>query len=103
MSVWRRYGYAWVTLALFLLSLTSHWVFGWFAYVDEQQAHDAPVEVSSYLNEMARDTLENWQSEFLQPALAGRRSRPSSCSSARRSQRRRTTAWRTSSMRSCGS
>jgi hypothetical protein len=66
MSVWRRYGYAWVTLALFLLSLTSHWVFGWFAYVDEQQAHDAPVEVSSYLNEMARDTLENWQSEFLQ-------------------------------------
>jgi hypothetical protein len=66
MSVWRRYGYAWITLAFFLFSLTGHWVFGWFAYVDEQRAHEQPVEVSSYLNEMARDTLENWQSEFLQ-------------------------------------
>jgi hypothetical protein len=66
MSVWRRYGYAWVTLGFFLFSLTGHWVFGWFAYVDEQRAHQQPVEVSNYLNEMARDTLENWQSEFLQ-------------------------------------
>ena len=66
MSVWRRYGYAWITLVFFLFSLAGHWVFGWFAYVDEQKAHSQPIEVSSYLNEMARDTLENWQSEFLQ-------------------------------------
>jgi hypothetical protein len=66
MSVWRRYSYAWVTAAFFLLSLAGHWLFGWFAYLDEQLAHGRPVELSGYAVEMARDTLENWQSEFLQ-------------------------------------
>lgn len=66
MSVWKKYGYAWVTLAFFLFSLIGHWLFGWFAFVDEQQALGRPVEVSGYLVEMLRDTLENWQSEFLQ-------------------------------------
>jgi hypothetical protein len=66
MSVWKRYGYAWITAGFFLLSLAGHWIFGWFAYVDEQRAHDRPVEVSGYTIEMGRDTLENWQSEFLQ-------------------------------------
>jgi hypothetical protein len=66
MSIWKRYGYAWVTVAFFLLSLAGHWIFGWFAYVEEQREHNQPVEVSGYVVETARDTLENWQSEFLQ-------------------------------------
>ena len=66
MSIWKKYGYAWVTAAFFLLSLVGHWIFGWFAYVDEQQALGQPVETSGYMVEMSRDTLENWQSEFLQ-------------------------------------
>lgn len=61
-----KYGYLWVTGAFFLISLAGHWLFAWFAYVDEQEAHQQPVEVSSYLIEVSRDTLENWQSEFLQ-------------------------------------
>src|SRR5918995_4245021 len=61
-----RYGYGWVTLGFFLISVAGHWLFGWFAYLDEQQAHAQPVVLSSYLIEMGRDTLENWQSEFLQ-------------------------------------
>jgi hypothetical protein len=65
-SVWKAYGYAWVTLGFFLISLVGHWLFGWFAYVDEQQAHAQPIRASAYLVEMMRDTLENWQSEFLQ-------------------------------------
>jgi hypothetical protein len=65
-SVWRRYGFAWVTAGFFLISLAGHWVFGWFAYVNEQQAHQQPVQVSEYVVQMTRDTLENWQSEFLQ-------------------------------------
>ena len=60
------YNFLWLTLALFIFSLIGHWLFGWFAYVDEQLAHDQDVEVSQYLVEMTRDTLENWQSEFLQ-------------------------------------
>ena len=63
---WTKYGYGWITLGLFGFSLVGHWLFGWFAYVDDQAALGAPVETSGYLNEMLRDTLENWQSEFLQ-------------------------------------
>jgi uncharacterized protein DUF6766 len=66
MSIWKRYSYAWVTAGFFLFSLAGHWLFGWYAYADEQLAHGQPVEMSSYLTLMARDTLENWQSEFLQ-------------------------------------
>jgi hypothetical protein len=66
MRIWKRYGYAWVTAGFFLLSLAGHWIFGWVAYVHEQRAQGQPVEVSTYLAEMGRDTLENWQSEFLQ-------------------------------------
>ena len=65
-SIWTRYSYAWVTLGLFLFSLLGHWVFAWFAYLDEQQAHDQPIEISSFVFQTTRDTLENWQSEFLQ-------------------------------------
>jgi hypothetical protein len=61
-----RYGYAWVTLGFFLVSITGHWLFGWFAYVGEQAAHAQPVRVSDFLIQMLRDTFENWQSEFLQ-------------------------------------
>lgn len=65
-SLWRAYSYAWITMALFIFSLIGHWLFGWFAFVQEQVAHGQPIEVSSYLMEMLRDTFENWQSEFLQ-------------------------------------
>lgn len=61
-----KYGYLWVTLLLFLFSLAGHWLFGWFAFQDEQAAHNQPVKVGEYVIEMTRDTLENWQSEFLQ-------------------------------------
>ncbi len=66
MSGWRAYAYAWITLGLFLFSLAGHWLFGWFAYVGDQQAHGQPVEFAAYAILMGRDTLENWQSEFLQ-------------------------------------
>jgi hypothetical protein len=34
--------------------------------VSEQQAHQQPIVASEYTVQMLRDTLENWQSEFLQ-------------------------------------
>ena len=61
-----KYSYAWITLALFLISLLLHWYFGWDAFEDEARQHGEVPEVSQYLTQMARDTLENWQSEFLQ-------------------------------------
>ena len=67
--VWLRqskYGYIWVTFAFFLISFIGQWLFGWFAYVNEQTDIGAPVEVADYVVRLSRDTLENWQSEFLQ-------------------------------------
>ena len=61
-----RYGYAWLTLGLFFFSLVGCWLFAWFAYTSEQLAHNQPVQISGYLIQTLRDTLENWQSEFLQ-------------------------------------
>jgi hypothetical protein len=65
MKKW-KYGYLWVTLAFFLISLSGHWIAGWFTYQQEQREHQQPVEFSGYALQMTRDTLENWQSEFLQ-------------------------------------
>ena len=62
----RRYAYGWITLIFFLVSIGLHWMFGWYAFVDEATEHGQQPELSSYLVEMGRDTFENWQSEFLQ-------------------------------------
>ncbi len=66
MSLWKKYGFAWVTIGFLLFSLIGHWIFGWLAFVDEQQAVGAPVEAAAFVIQMLRDTFENWQSEFLQ-------------------------------------
>jgi len=63
---WRKKGFLWVTLVFFLFSWALHWIFGWYAYQNEQLAHQQPVVIQEYVVEMARDTAENWQSEFLQ-------------------------------------
>ena len=65
-SLLKDYGFAWVTLAFFLFSLVLHWLFGWFAYVDEERSLGHAVRAGAYAVEMLRDTFENWQSEFLQ-------------------------------------
>jgi hypothetical protein len=66
MSPLKKYGFAWVTIGFLVVSIIGHWLFGWFAFADEQHAHDQPLEVGPYIVEMLRDTFENWQSEFLQ-------------------------------------
>lgn len=62
----KKYAYAWITVGFFLVSFGLHWLFGWYAFVDEQRQHGQTPDVTSYLFEMGRDTFENWQSEFLQ-------------------------------------
>jgi hypothetical protein len=62
----KKYAYAWITIAFFLISIIGHWVFGWYAFVDEAAEHAQQPQFSAYLVEMGRDTFENWQSEFLQ-------------------------------------
>jgi hypothetical protein len=62
---WKK-GYLWVTGVLFLVSLAGHWTAGWYEFVHEQAEHNQPPRFSDYSVQMLRDTLENWQSEFLQ-------------------------------------
>jgi|SRR5215204_1258631 len=66
MGILKRYSFVWITLVLFLGSLIGHWSFGWLAFVEEQRQHNQSPEVGSFVIEAMRDTLENWQSEFLQ-------------------------------------
>ena len=46
--------------------MSLHWLFAWYSYVQEQNEHNQPIELNDYFNETFRDTMENWQSEFLQ-------------------------------------
>ena len=62
----RRYSYAWITVAFFLISFGLHWLFGWYSFVNEAVQHGQTPDAAEYLAEMGRDTFENWQSEFLQ-------------------------------------
>lgn len=62
---WKK-SYTWVTLGLFLASLAGHWALAWDAYRQEQEEHGQPTEARDFMVETGRDTLENWQSEFLQ-------------------------------------
>ena len=65
-GIFKKYAYAWITAGFFLVSILLHWMFGWYAFVDEAREHGQSPEMSGYLIEMGRDTFENWQSEFLQ-------------------------------------
>lgn len=65
-GVFGKYAYAWITLGFFAVSLGLHWYFGWRSYVGDALEHGQRPETAEYLNQMLRDTFENWQSEFLQ-------------------------------------
>lgn len=62
----KRYAYGLVTLLFFLVSIGGHWWLGWDAFVSEAAEHGQAPQMQDYLTQMGRDTLENWQSEFLQ-------------------------------------
>jgi len=62
----KNYAYGWLTAIFFLVSFGLHWLFGWYAFVDDAAEHGQTAQMTAYLVEMGRDTFENWQSEFLQ-------------------------------------
>ena len=62
----KRYAYGWLTALLCIVSIALHWVFGWYAYVDQATQHGQVAQFSQFAVELGRDTFENWQSEFLQ-------------------------------------
>jgi hypothetical protein len=65
-NIFKKKGYLWVTLIFFICSVALHWFFGWQVFKQEQIEHNQAIVVSDYVDQMIRDTMENWQSEFLQ-------------------------------------
>ena len=61
-----NYGFVYFTGFFFILSLSGHAVFEWLSYVNEQADHGGVADGTGFLVVFLRDTLENWQSEFLQ-------------------------------------
>ena len=61
-----KYGFFYFTGIFFILSLSGHAVFEWYSYVSEQTDHGAAATTNGFFVIFLRDTLENWQSEFLQ-------------------------------------
>ena len=50
----KKYAYAWITLGFFTVSILLHWMFGWFAFVDEAREHGQAAQLSPYLIEMVK-------------------------------------------------
>lgn len=64
--MFKRYSYAWITVAFFLISISLHWWLSWEAYIRDAATHGQAPDTMEFLIIAGRDTFENWQSEFLQ-------------------------------------
>jgi hypothetical protein len=61
-----NFGLSIILVILFFTSWVAQGIAEWQTFVDEQRAHQEPVEVGNFIAQFAQSTLENWQSEFLQ-------------------------------------
>jgi hypothetical protein len=62
----KAYGFALVTIALFLLSWTGQFLFQMVAQRNEAQQHGESFAWADFWPQFLSSTFENWQSEFLQ-------------------------------------
>jgi hypothetical protein len=65
-KIFANFGLSIVLMVLFFASWFGQGVSQWQIFVDEQLAHNEPVEVGDFIAHFSQATLENWQSEFLQ-------------------------------------
>jgi uncharacterized membrane protein YhaH (DUF805 family) len=64
--LWRDYNLSVVLGLLFVTTWIGQLISQWFNWANEQQEHNQPLQVGSFLWQFWESTLENWQSEFLQ-------------------------------------
>jgi hypothetical protein len=62
----RKRSYVYITAMIFLVTVALHWIFSWEAYKNEQRGKGLQPQRQEYVIQTLRDTMENWQSEFLQ-------------------------------------
>ncbi|MGD9535218.1 MAG: DUF6766 family protein [Candidatus Nitrosocosmicus sp.] len=66
MREFKKRGYLYVTISFFAVSWLIHGITAYNQYTEEQKEHDQSIIMNSFWNEFIRQTMENWQSEFLQ-------------------------------------
>jgi hypothetical protein len=64
--IWPHFGLSIVFSALFVASFIGHAFAEWGTYAQDQKEHDAEPTLAGYATEFSENTLQNWQSEFLQ-------------------------------------
>ncbi len=64
--LWRDDNLTVVLGLLFAVSWVGQLITQWFNWANEQQNHDQPLQVGSFLWQFWESTLENRQSQFLQ-------------------------------------
>ena len=62
----KKRGYLYITIMFFAVSWLIHGITAYNQFVEEQNEHGQPVIMNIFWNEFLRQTMENWQSEFLQ-------------------------------------
>ena len=60
----RRYGFAWVTGGFFVISLIGHWLFGGFAYVNDQRDKGRPASLPATLSRCPAIRLKTGSPHF---------------------------------------
>ena len=66
MREFKKRGYLYVTLMFFAITWLLHGITAYNQFIEEQYQHGQPVAMNLFWNEFIRQTMENWQSEFLQ-------------------------------------
>ena len=62
----KKHSAALFMIALAIVCLVIHFVFGWQAFQNDAAEHNSSAVWSEYLTEWVRDVFENLQSEFIQ-------------------------------------
>jgi hypothetical protein len=66
MREFKKRGYLCVTIMFFAITWLLHGITAYNQFIEEQYEHGQPVAMNLFWNEFIRQTMENWQSEFLQ-------------------------------------
>ncbi len=66
MREFKKRGYLYVTIMFFAITWLLHGITAYNQFIEEQYEHGQPVAMNLFWNEFIRQTMENWQSEFLQ-------------------------------------
>ena len=64
--VWTHFGLSLVFVIMFVGMFVAHAVVNWTSYAQDEREHHERPTASGYLVDFSENTLQNWQSEFLQ-------------------------------------